>query len=235
MPTTGDHIVTSYEDELNTLAALIARAGDKAVEALADATRALVDDDAALAEATVRADKEIDALQHEIDNLAVSIIARRQPMASDLRLIISSIHVANDLERIGDMAKSMARRSIEINRGEGPARHIGSLRQMTEIAGRQIRMALDAFANRDEAGAIAVLEHDYEIDSAYVALFRELLTYMMEDPRNISVCTHLLFCGKNIERVGDHGTNIAEQAYFLATGRDLATEDDKVNRRQLKG
>lgn len=233
--TDREHMVSSYEEELRTLAGLVADMASLVGTAVGEAVSAMASNDVESAAAVVKGDKAVDELQHELDNLAVSIIARRQPVASDLRLIVSSIHVANDLERIGDMAKSIARRCADINPVGGVAPHISSLKQMADIATRQIAMAYDAFSTRNEASAIAVLEHDVEIDAAYVAIFRELLTYMMEDPRNISVCTHLLFCAKSLERVGDHATNIAEQAYFLATGKDLASEEDKVNRRQIRG
>src|SRR5690606_38719065 len=147
-----------------------------------------------------------------------------------------SIHVANDLERIGDMAKSTARRSTQIEGGLAMSVQFkNGLRHMGELALRQVKTALDAFAARDKDMAIDVVERDTDVDALYVSLFRELLTYMMEDPRNITMCTHLLFCGKNLERVGDHSTNIAEQAYFLATGNTLTADIEDLKREQIKG
>ena len=235
MPPSTEHIVTSYEDELTELARSISEMGGLVEKAIVNATEALIRSDSDLALTTVAADKKIDAMQSEIDDMAVSIIARRQPMAQDLRLVIASIHVANDLERIGDMAKSTARRSTQI---EGLAMSVqfkNGLRHMGELALRQVKLALDAFAARDKDMAVDVVERDTEVDALYVSLFRELLTYMMEDPRNITMCTHLLFCGKNLERVGDHSTNIAEQAYFLATGKSLTADTEDVKREQIKG
>lgn len=235
MPPSTEHIVTSYEDELTELARTISEMGGLVEKAIVNATEALIRSDGELALATIAADKKIDAMQTQVDDMAVSIIARRQPMAQDLRLVIASIHVANDLERIGDMAKSTARRSTQI---EGLAMSVqfkNGLRHMGELALRQVKLALDAFAARDKDMAVDVFERDTEVDALYVSLFRELLTYMMEDPRNITMCTHLLFCGKNLERVGDHSTNIAEQAYFLATGKSLTADAEDVKREQIKG
>ena len=235
MPNPNDHIVTSYADELTELARSISEMGGLVEKAIVNATDALIRSDTELAMATVAADKKIDAMQAEIDELAVSIIARRQPMALDLRLVIASIHVANDLERIGDMAKSTARRSTQIEGLNMSVQFKNGLRHMGELALRQVKMALDAFASRDKDMAVDVVERDTDVDALYVSLFRELLTYMMEDPRNITMCTHLLFCGKNLERVGDHSTNIAEQAYFIATGKSLTADTEDFKREQIKG
>ncbi|RDE08195.1 phosphate signaling complex protein PhoU [Pelagibacterium lacus] len=234
MPGSNEHIVSSYEEELTELARTISEMGGLVEKAVANATEALIRSDAELALTTVADDKKIDAMQNQIDEMAVSIIARRQPVALDLRLVIASIHVANDLERIGDMAKSTARRSTQF---EGIAMSVqfkNGLRHMGELVQRQVRLALDAFTGRDKDIAVEVVERDTDVDALYVSLFRELLTYMMEDPRNITMCTHLLFCGKNLERVGDHATNIAEQAYFLATGKTLVADIGDLKREQIK-
>lgn len=229
----NQHIVTAYADELTELARSISEMGGMVEKALANAVDALVRSDPDLAAATVAADKKIDAMQHQIDEAAVSIIARRQPMAADLRLVIASIHVANDLERIGDMAKSTARRSTQFEGLAMSSQVKNGLRHMGELASRQVKLAIDAFASKDKDVAVEVFERDTDVDALYVSLFRELLTYMMEDPRNITMCTHLLFCGKNLERVGDHSTNIAEQAYFLATGKSLVTDIEDLRREKL--
>jgi len=234
MSPTNDHIVTSYEDELTELARMISEMGGLVEKAIVRATEALIRMDKDLAAATIAGDQKVDEMQARIDELAVSIIARRQPMANDLRLVIASIHVANDLERIGDMAKSTARRSTQIDGLTLSPQFINGLKHMAELTQRQVQMALDSFSGRDHTLAVDVCERDTEVDALYVSLFRELLTYMMEDPRNITMCTHLLFCGKNLERVGDHATNIAEQAYFLATGKNLATDLDTFKREQIK-
>jgi phosphate transport system protein len=235
MPNSNEHIVTSYEDELTELARAISEMGGLVEKAISNATDALIRSDADLALATVAADKKVDAMQAQIDEMAVSIIARRQPMAQDLRLVIASIHVANDLERIGDMAKSTARRSTQFEGTGMSSQFKNGMRHMGELVQRQVKLALDAFAARDKEMAVDVVERDTDVDALYVSLFRELLTYMMEDPRNISMCTHLLFCGKNLERVGDHSTNIAEQAYFLATGQSLTSDVEDFRREQIKG
>lgn len=229
----NQHIVTAYADELTELARSISEMGGMVEKALANAVDALVRSDPDLAAATVAADKKIDAMQHQIDEAAVSIIARRQPMAADLRLVIASIHVANDLERIGDMAKSTARRSTQFEGLAMSSQVKNGLRHMGELASRQVKLAIDAFASKDKDVAVEVFERDTDVDALYVSLFRELLTYMMEDPRNITMCTHLLFCGKNLERVGDHATNIAEQAYFLATGKSLVSDIEDLRREKL--
>ena len=235
MPNSSEHIVSSYEDELIELARSISEMGGLVEKAISNATDALIRSDADLALATVAADKKVDAMQADIEEQAVLLIARRQPMAQDLRLVIASIHVANDLERIGDMAKSTARRSTQFEGIGMSSQFKNGLRHMGELVQRQVKLALDAFAARDKDMAVDVVERDTDVDALYVSLFRELLTYMMEDPRNITMCTHLLFCGKNLERVGDHSTNIAEQAYFLATGQSLTSDVEDFKREQIKG
>jgi len=235
MPTQplGEHIVTAYEDELSQLAQSISEMGGLAEAAVGDATRALLKLDHDLARETVGKDKVIDGLQRVIDERAVSMIARRQPMARDLRVIITSIHVANDLERVGDMAKTIARRTLQIE-GLGLApKFYNGVKHMSDLIQRQLKAALDAYAGNDVQAAIEVCNADDEIDALYTSLFRELLTYMMEDPRNITQCTHLLFCSKGLERVGDHATNIAESAYYLETGEQLSTHEE-LQRTQVK-
>lgn len=221
MPDSG-HIVSSYEMELTELASSISQMGGMVECAIAQSIDALLSHDKKKAKKIAKDDRLVGDMQRKIDENAVSMIARRQPMASDLRLIISSIHVANDLERIGDMAKNISRRIKHIKGGEdlSPSFYNG-VRHMTDLTLLQIKTALDAFAARDTKAAIAVCERDDEVDALYVSIFRELLTYMMEDPRNISQCTNLLFCAKNLERAGDHATNIAEAAYYLETGMNL--------------
>ncbi|WP_035872514.1 phosphate signaling complex protein PhoU [Cucumibacter marinus] len=224
----SEHIVSSYEDELKELARLISEMGGLVEQAVTNSVNGLVRMDDELARGVVKSDQEVDDMQRRIDDLAVSMIARRQPMASDLRQIISTIHVATDLERIGDMAKNIGRRTIEIGDRQMSAQLYSGLKHMSELALRQIDRALDVFNARDEIGAVEVCRRDDELDSLYMSLFREFLTYMMEDPRNISDCTHLLFCAKNLERAGDHATNIAEAAYYLKTGKSLVLESDSM-------
>ncbi len=227
------HIVSSYGDELTQLAQSISEMGGEVEVAIANGTRSLLKLDRDLAEATITHDKHIDEMHRRIDETAVSMIARRQPMASDLRMIITSIHVANDLERIGDMAKQLARRSLKIEGLSLQPQFYNGVKHMTDTVLAQVKNALDAYARRDSLEAVNVCNRDDEVDALHTSLFRELLTYMMEDPRNITQCTHLLFCGKSLERIGDHATNIAEHAYYLATGRHLSNEVEEFKRTQI--
>ncbi len=235
MPAPGtDHIVTAYSEELNTLAQSIAEMGGQVELAIENGTKALLKLDRELADLTIIADQRIDDMQRRIDEMAVSMIARRQPMASDLRAIITAIHVANDLERVGDMAKQLARRSLKLESLNLQPTFYNGVKNMTALVQRQVKGALDAYANRDSAGAIDVCNRDDEVDAMHTSLFRELLTYMMEDPRNITPCTQLLFCAKSLERIGDHATNIAERAYYLQTGKQLTSEVQELHRVQIK-
>ena len=229
-----DHIVTSYSDELVALAQTIAEMGGQVEVAIENGTRALLKLDRELADVTIIADQRIDDMQRKIDEMAVSMIARRQPMASDLRAIITAIHVASDLERVGDMAKQLARRSLKLEGMSLQPTFYNGVKNMTSLVLRQIKEALDAYSNRDSARAIEVCNRDDEVDAMHTSLFRELLTYMMEDPRNITPCTHLLFCAKSLERVGDHATNIAERAYYLQTGKQLTADVQELHRAQIK-
>ena len=229
-----DHIVSSYNDELVALAQTIAEMGGQVEVAIENGTKALLKLDRELADLTIIADQRIDDMQRRIDEMAVSMIARRQPMASDLRAIVTAIHVASDLERVGDMAKQLARRSLKLEGMSLQPTFYNGVKNMTALVLRQIKEALDAYANRDSAGAIEVCNRDDEVDAMHTSLFRELLTYMMEDPRNITPCTHLLFCAKSLERIGDHATNIAERAYYLQTGKQLTSEVQELQRTQIK-
>ncbi|WP_127753638.1 MULTISPECIES: phosphate signaling complex protein PhoU [unclassified Devosia] len=234
MPATKDHIVTSYSDELVALAQAIAEMGGMVELAIENGTKSLLKLDRELADLTIIADQRIDDMQRRIDDMAVSMIARRQPMASDLRAIITAIHVAQDLERVGDMAKQLARRSLKLEGMNLQPTFYNGVKNMTALVLGQIKNALDAYSNRDAAAAIEVCNRDDEVDAMHTSLFRELLTYMMEDPRNITTCTHLLFCAKSLERIGDHATNIAERAYYLQTGRQLTGDVQELHRTQIK-
>jgi phosphate transport system protein len=235
MPTSGaDHIVQSYSDELTALAQAIAEMGGQVEVAIENGTKALLKLDRELADLTIIADQRIDDMQRRIDDMAVSMIARRQPMASDLRSIVTAIHVASDLERVGDMAKQLARRSLKLEGLSLQPTFYNGVRNMTTLVLRQIKEALDAYSSRDSARAIEVCNRDDEVDAMHTSLFRELLTYMMEDPRNITPCTHLLFCAKSLERIGDHATNIAERAYYLQTGKQLSSDVQELSRVQIK-
>jgi phosphate transport system protein len=228
------HIVSSYNDELVALAQAIAEMGGQVEVAIENGTTALLKLDRELADVTIIADQRIDDMERKIDEMAVSMIARRQPMASDLRAIITAIHVSSDLERVGDMAKQLARRSLKLEGLNLQPTFYNGVKNMTALVLRQIKDALDAYANRDAPAAIEVCNRDDEVDAMHTSLFRELLTYMMEDPRNITPCTHLLFCAKNLERIGDHATNIAERAYYLQTGKQLTSDVQELHRTQIK-
>jgi phosphate transport system protein len=175
------------------------------------------------------ADRAVDTLQHEIEERAVQTIARRQPMAVDLREIVSAMRIANDLERVGDLAKNVAKRVVAIGEQRSPVTLAAGLESLSLRVADQLEAVLKAYRNRDATAALAVWEADDAIDALFTSLFRELLTYMMEDPRSIGYCTHLLFCAKNLERVGDHATNIAETAHFVITGQVIATERPKAD------
>src|SRR5690606_25874755 len=166
--------------------------------------------------------------------LAVSVIARRQPMAADLRMVITAMQVASDLERTGDMAKQLCKRALQIESLSLAPKFFNGVKHMTALVARQLQAALDAYATRDAAAAIEVCRRDDEVDDLHTSLFRELLTYMMEDPRNITQCTHLLFCTKSLERIGDHATNIAEAAFYLETGEQLSMHVEELHRTQVK-
>ncbi len=228
-----EHTVRSYDDELNDLSQKIAEMGGLAEQNVADSVRALVGRDTETAHRTIAADERIDKLQQQVEEAAIQMIARRQPMAQDLREIMAAIRIANDLERVGDLAKNTAKRVIAIEGNFGAQRLVAGVEHIAELSLNQLKNVLDAFASRDLAAALSVWERDDEIDAMYTSLFRELLTYMMEDPRNITFCTHLLFCAKNIERIGDHATNIAETVAYVITGQPLTDERPKKDSSSL--
>ena len=222
-----EHTIKAFDADLQELARMIAEMGGLAERQIGDALDALNRHDAELARGVLAADARIDALQREIEEKAILTIARRQPMAVDLRDIVGALRVSNDLERIGDLAKNIAKR-VSALEGELRLQQVmRGVEHMTELVLTQIKDVLDAFARRDVAKAVQVWRSDEEVDAVNNSLFRELLTYMMEDPRNISVCIHLLFCAKNIERMGDHATNVAETIYYIVEGHALTEERPK--------
>lgn len=223
----SDHIVKAYDKELDFLNRKIAEMGGICEKMLSDAMDALVELDADLARATVAVDPRLDLLQREIEEHAILTIARRQPMAVDLREIVAAIRISADLERIGDLAKNIAKRAIVVATEARLPRAIIGLKSMNETAAIFLKDVLDAYAHRDVERARLVWMRDAELDALEDSVFRDLLTFMMEDPRNISFCTHLLFCSKNIERIGDHCTNIAETIVYLVTGEPLPMERPK--------
>ncbi len=219
------HTVKSYEDDLALLDNKIALMGGLAERLLGQAFDSLSRRDPKLAAAAIASDKAIDTLQREIEDHAILTIARRQPMANDLRHIMASLKISADLERIGDFAKNIAKRALAIAGESHPKPLLVGLGHMVDLALRQLKDALDAYAERDGEKALAVWRKDEQLDAMYNSLFRELLTYMMEDPRNIGLSTHLLFGAKNLERIGDHTTNVAETVHYLVHG--TAITDDR--------
>jgi phosphate transport system protein len=216
----SEHIVKSFDEELQQLNAVVLRMGGVAEAQLAGAIDALVRRDSDLAQKVVAGDEAIDQMDLELDENAVRTLALRQPMANDLREVISSLKISSDLERIGDYAKNVAKRTLALNQLT-PHEATRSIPRMAKLVQAIIKDVLDAYANHDPNRALDVWHRDEEVDEMYTALFRELLTYMMEDPRNITPCTHLLFIAKNIERIGDHATNIAETTHYLTTGKRI--------------
>jgi phosphate transport system protein len=212
-----DHIVKSYDEELKRLEAAIGRMGGLAESQIAVAIDAMVRRDTEAAAAVVESDSKVDELEREIDTMAIRTLALRQPMAADLRNTVSALRIAGDLERIADYGANVAKRAIALAQ-LAPLRPVHTVPRMSKLARELIKDALDSYFARDVDKAIAVWKRDEELDEMYSGLFRELLTYMMEDPRNITGSTHLLFIAKNIERIGDHATNIAETVHFLVTG-----------------
>ena len=221
------HIVKSYEAELKVLERKIGQMGGMAEQLLAEAFGALEQRNPARAKAVAAQDAAIDQLQRELEEQAIVMIARRQPLANDLRQIMAVLKVAGDLERIGDLAKNIAKRAEAIASENHPKQLMTGLRHMVDMTARGLKDVLDAFSQRDAEKALKVWREDEQIDALYNSLFRELLTYMMEDPRNIGLCTHLLFGAKNIERIGDHTTNIAETVHYLALGVPITDERPK--------
>jgi phosphate transport system protein len=221
------HIVTAYDDELAALDRMIAAMGGQVEQQLSDSVSGLVRADLDMAEKVVRADKAIDQLELDINQQVTQLLALRQPMAADLRAVVASLKIANDLERMGDYSKNIAKRTITVSDASflpSMSRSIESISRMVE---EMIGSVLDAYRRRDSEMARDVIAKDEGVDQLYTSLFREILTYMMEDPRNITVCTHYLFIVKNIERIGDHATNIAEQIYYVAEG--VPYEDEPVS------
>jgi phosphate transport system protein len=223
----SDHIVKSYDRDLEALGRRIAEMGGVAEKMLAEAMDALSNFDVDLAHRVVSSDPRLDALQREIEENAILTIARRQPLAVDLRECIAAIRISGDIERVGDLAKNIAKRTLKIVSEARVPRAIVGLKSMHEVAAMQLKDALDAYALRDTQRARAVWQNDSDLDALEDSVFRDLLTFMMEDPRNISFCTHLLFCSKNLERIGDHTTNISETVVYVVTGEAMPTERPK--------
>jgi len=223
----NEHTIKAFDSELKELAREIVEMGGLVEQQIADAVNALVKQDMDLAQVVIAADPQVDALQREIEERAVLTIARRQPMAVDLRETIASLRVAGALERMGDYAKNIAKRVLASGTESRPLPVVRGLRHMADLVLSALKRVLDAYVQRDVKEALAVWRGDEEIDAVNNSLFRELLTYMMEDPRNITFCTHLLFCAKNIERIGDHATNIAETVFYMIEGQQMLDKRPK--------
>ena len=224
----SEHTVKSFGEQLEALSALVAQMGGLAEAQFASAIEAIARRDSVAAERAVGGDKRIDEIQQEIEERALKLLALRQPMAVDLRETLAAIKTAAELERIGDLAKNIAKRALVLNR-EPPIRLTQSLARMGRAAQGQLKQVLDSFSNRNADDAESVWRRDGEIDDIDNSLFRELLTYMMEDPRTIGLCTHLLFVAKNIERSGDHCTNIAEVVYHMVRAGHLNAARPKAD------
>ncbi|HQT64422.1 MAG: phosphate transport system regulatory protein PhoU [Acidocella sp. 20-57-95] len=214
------HIVTSFEVDLQKLRDMIAVMGGLVERAVADATKALVNHDAETAARVVAMDPQIDAEERAVDQFAVKLLALRQPVADDLRQVVAALKVITDLERIGDYAANVAKRSMVLNKMASPY-SLSGIGQMAGLVQQNLKTVIDAVGEADPQKAISVWRADQAVDDLYNTIFRELITYMMEDPRSITGCTHLLFIAKNLERIGDHATNIAELTYYAVTGETL--------------
>lgn len=220
----NQHTVKAYGDELNQLTAEVARMGGLAEAQVADAVDSVARRDIALAKAVVERDVKLDAMHRDIEKKAIRLIALRQPVASDLRRTLAAMKLASDLERTGDLAKNIAKRALAVAETEPMQPLTRSIERMGRLVSVRLRDVLDAYTSGEIDGALAVWNTDDEVDEHYNALFRELLTYMMGDPRTISACTHLLFMAKNLERIGDHATNIAETIHYEITGDEMIGE-----------
>jgi phosphate transport system protein len=228
----ADHTVKAFTEELDALTQEVARMGGLAETAVNECLAAVLRRETLLAQNVIERDARIDTAQREVEKRAIKLFALRQPLAGDLRVVLTAWRIAGELERVGDLAKNIARRALILNQSE-PIGLTRSVERMGKLAAAHLKQVLDAYANRDVQAAIAVWFQDDNIDAHYNSLFRELLTYMIEDPRTISSCTHLLFIAKNIERIGDHGTNIAEYIHFLVTGEEIATQRPRADSEAL--
>ncbi|MDE2087963.1 MAG: phosphate signaling complex protein PhoU [Xanthomonadaceae bacterium] len=221
-----EHIIKSYDDELARLTGELVRMGELAVSQLEAAIDVVERRDERAAQHVVGNDDAIDQLEQEISHDVVRLLALRAPMAGDLRNVFAALRIAADIERIGDYAANVAKRSIPLSMA-APINPTSGLAHLAELAAAEVREVLQAYRDRDTERAYQVWKDDVELDDAYTGYFRQLLTYMMEDPRNITPCTHLLFMAKNIERIGDHATNIAENVWYQVKGEPLTAQRNK--------
>jgi phosphate transport system protein len=224
-----EHTLKAFDEDLDRLRALISQMGGLAEHAIGEAMRCLVQRDVEGAERIVKEDKKLDSLEIETERRVVQLIALRAPMAGDLREAVAALKISGVVERIGDYAKNIARRVPQLQ-NVGQVEPMSLLPEMARIATQMVHDVLDAFVNRDAEAAVQVAERDQAVDDFYDSIFRALLTFMMENPNNIGQCAHLLFVAKNLERVGDHATNIAEMVYYAATGEHMAEQHEKRSR-----
>lgn len=225
-----NHTARAFDTDLDELARKIGAMGRLDDEQIGRAIEALTKRDTALARQVIAADDQVDALQREIEEKAIITIARRQPMAVDLREIVGALRISNDLERVGDLAENIAKRALLLIGDDYQINEVMlQLQRMVELARDQLRRVVVSYERRDVAEALDVWRKDQAIDALNTSLFREVLTYMMENPRNITFCAHMLFCAKNIERMGDHATNIAETVYYMVEGRALPEDRPKAD------
>ena len=217
MPNTSEHLVKSYDQELNRLHSLIADMGGIVESQVALAAKAILARDSSTAARVIEDDTKVDALEREVEQFVIRMLALRQPMAGDLRRIVSALKITGDLERIGDYAANVAKRSIVLSQVSLPF-SLAGIGHMALLVQENLKTIIDAVGEEDADKALLVWHSDQAIDDLYNTIFRELITYMMEDPRNITPCTHLLFIAKNLERIGDHATNIAETVYYAVKG-----------------
>jgi phosphate transport system protein len=223
------HTTRAFDTDLQQLARMIVDMGHLDDEQIAAASEALMKYDTALASRVVAADDRVDALQKAVEEKAIAIIARRQPMAVDLREIVGALRISNDLERVGDLAENVAKRVLLLTDKFRINEVMLQFQRMVRLVRDQLTRVLQSYERRDVAEALDVWRKDREVDAINTSLFRELLTYMMENSHNITFCTHLLFCAKNIERMGDHATNIAETVYYIVEGHPLTEERPKAD------
>ncbi len=217
---TGEHTVRSYDEELSHLTNLIARMGGLAEAQLDGAVQALTRRDSDLASKVIAADIKVDEIEQEVHSFTVRLLALRQPVAHDLRMIVGALKISGDLERIADYAANVAKRALVLNQIP-PVKPTAGVPRLARLVQEIVKEVLDAFVEQDTVKAVKVWKQDEDVDDMYTGLFRELITYMMEDPRNITACIHLMFIAKNIERIGDHATNIAETIHFLVQGTPI--------------
>ena len=220
MPEQSEHLVKSFDQDLKRLTDMLVRMGGMVETQVARACEAMINRDSSAAAQAIEEDVKVDALEREIEQYVIRTLALRQPMASDLRLVVAALKVTGDLERIGDYAANVAKRGIVLAQFPAPYAP-GGLAHMAGLVQEQLKSIVDALGSADAGKAVEVWRSDQAVDNIYNTIFRELITYMMEDPRNITPCTHLLFVAKNLERIGDHTTNIAETIYYAVKGETL--------------